>query len=197
MAFISHLALPARTSLAPVCLPSCARRPRGSRCAAAPSASLSAPAAAGVAALAAAAALAVLPADAKALSFAAPRPAGLGVRSERYLASCPAGAKNCIGSLDDVYSKTYVPNWTYAQPLPDEKRTAKSMDQAVTDLLQVLGNYEGEKVEVVVNRPTKSDVGTGRYVYAEFATKTFGFVDDVEFVSIRGRNARSEFDLLP
>jgi uncharacterized protein (DUF1499 family) len=180
MAFVSHAALPMRTSLAKLPISPAARVRT------APTAELSMPNAGALAAFAAATVFVVFPGPTKALSLAAPRPSNIGVRSERYLASCPAGSQNCISSLDDVYSKTYVPSWTYNNPLPDEKRTPKIMDQAVTDLVQVLGNYEGEGVQVVTNRATKSEVGVGHYVYAEFRTKLLGFVDDVEFVGFHG-----------
>lgn len=104
MAFLAPSALP--LSLA-VRSPCASRRPS-------PIVALSPPALAGRAAAAAAAAaliassgLGVPAADASILSFPGTRPTEIGVRSERYLGSCAAGSKNCISSLDDVYSKTY------------------------------------------------------------------------------------------
>jgi uncharacterized protein (DUF1499 family) len=100
--------------------------------------------------------------------------------------------QNCISSQEDVYGKYYVPSWTYNNPLPAEARKAKTMAEAVNDLLAVLDKYEGEGVKIVTNRATKSDLGAGVYVYAEFKTKLLGFVDDVEFVSAsKGRERLS------
>lgn len=81
-----------------------------------------------------------------------------------------------------VWRTRVVPSWTYANPLPDEKRVDKTTAEAVKDLLKAFDGYEKESVKVVSQRATKSDVGEGYYLYAEFTTKTFGFVDDVEFV---------------
>eukprot|EP00168_Porphyra_purpurea_P013719 TRINITY_DN3829_c0_g1_i2.p2 TRINITY_DN3829_c0_g1~~TRINITY_DN3829_c0_g1_i2.p2 ORF type:complete len:133 (+),score=38.89 TRINITY_DN3829_c0_g1_i2:426-824(+) len=56
----------------------------------------------------------------------------------------------------------------------------KPMAEAVNDLVKVIEEQPG--ATIITNRPTHSEVGDGWYVYAEFASKFFGFVDDVEFL---------------
>eukprot|EP00171_Calliarthron_tuberculosum_P012130 IDg12130t1 len=54
-----------------------------------------------------------LPVEASVFNFGGERPTTIGLRSERYLSSCPT-TPNCISSMDNVYDAHYVPAWTYA-----------------------------------------------------------------------------------
>lgn len=69
-----------------------------------------------------------------------------------------------------------MPAWSYA-----EGNGGKEMKEAVSDVLDVLDKYEGESVNIIEKRDTKSDIGVGYYILAEFQSPFWGFVDDVEF----------------
>jgi len=94
------------------------------------------------------------------------RPSGLGPQGDgRYLSLCDSA--NCVSSSEDVYSKRFLPPWTYN----DEGKKAKTREQAMGDLLEVLKTTKG--ATVVTQKPN--------YVYAEFE-RELGLVDDVEFL---------------
>lgn len=83
--------------------------------------------------------------------------------------------------MENVYNSHYVPSWTYNNPTPNEKRTPKTMEEAITDLRKVIDSYEG--ATIISQRPTNSpEVGEGYYIYCEFESKLMGFIDDVEFL---------------
>lgn len=114
-----------------------------------------------------------LPADAALFHFAAPRPTeslGLG-GGDRYLKPCPS-TPNCITTSGDAYDSHFVPPWMY-DPV--------SMAEAITQLKTILNDFSEQKVTILEDRKTSSDVGEGHYIATEFETPTFGFVDDVEF----------------
>jgi len=115
-------------------------------------------------------------ANASVFNFRGERPANVGLRGgDRYLDNCPASTSNCISSMANVNDSHYVPGWSYVG-------SGKDISQARDDLMQVLDNFPGtETVTVVSDRKTKSEVGSGHYIYAEFQSKFWGFVDDVEF----------------
>lgn len=92
--------------------------------------------------------------DAALFHFRAERPNNIGLRSSRYLDSCPP-TPNCISSFADVRSKAYVPSWTYRAG--NEGR--KEMDEAIAELVDVVENYPG--ATVIDKRPTTSEVGNG------------------------------------
>ncbi len=105
--------------------------------------------------------------DASLFHFRGERPNNIGLRSSRYLDSCPP-TPNCISSFADVRSKAYVPSWTY-QP---ENGPKKGMEEAIAELLDVVEHYPG--ATVIEKRPTTSEVGNGYYVYAEFESNLMG-----------------------
>jgi uncharacterized protein (DUF1499 family) len=113
-------------------------------------------------------------ADASTFHFSGERPSNLGVRKERYLAaSCPP-TPNCIGSMENVYDKHYVPSWTYGTPEGSkDSRPKKTLDEAVHDLQTVISNYNG--ATIIKQRETKNEFGDGYYIYSEFESPTFGF----------------------
>mmetsp|Transcript_29860 Transcript_29860/g.71026 ORF Transcript_29860/g.71026 Transcript_29860/m.71026 type:complete len:225 (+) Transcript_29860:82-756(+) len=120
------------------------------------------------AAATAAAFIAPLPASAQFMGFDAKgdRPAGLGPQGDgRFLGLCDSA--NCVCTSEDVYSKRFLPPWTYN----DEGKKPKTQPQAMEDLLGVLAATKG--ATVVSSTPT--------YVYAEFQ-RELGLVDDVEFL---------------
>lgn len=98
--------------------------------------------------------------------FAGTPPTGLGVRDGR-LAPCPA-SPNCVASeaTDDAHR---------IAPLACRGTTGAAM----ATLAQVVAAFPG--ATIVVRRDD--------YLYATFATPLMGFVDDVEFAALPGRNA--------
>ncbi|CDF40773.1 unnamed protein product [Chondrus crispus] len=107
-------------------------------------------------------------------NFSGEKPSNVGLRSERYLDSCPA-SPNCISSMANAYDSHFVPPWTYTSA-----GSKKTMAGAIRDVTKAIENYP--RTKIIESRPTKSEVGEGHYIYAEFKSKTFGFVDDVEFL---------------
>jgi uncharacterized protein (DUF1499 family) len=74
----------------------------------------------------------------------------------------------------------FVPAWTYN---PEDGRGRKgpiSREQAMAELAEVVGSIKPDKFEPKIVKQT------GDYLYAEFQSPTFGFIDDVE---VRGRGA--------
>lgn len=138
-------------------------------------------------------------ADASVFDFRGERPVGIVGKpsgGDRYLSQCPS-TNNCVSTAADVYDKHYLPPWTYnpkgeaetvsgAAALKGKRSTAyvegnqKPMADAVADLVKVIQESPG--ATIITNRPTHSEVGDGWYIYAEFQSKFFGFVDDVEFL---------------
>jgi len=103
------------------------------------------------------------------------RPAGLGPvavkRDEDGMVIrgflSPCDSDNCVSTSDDVYSKRYLPPWTYNQ----EGTIDKDAETAMQELVAVVKNYKGAKI-------IKQD---DAYLLAEFE-RELGFVDDVEFL---------------
>ncbi|MEQ8466644.1 DUF1499 domain-containing protein [Coleofasciculus sp. E2-BRE-01] len=97
--------------------------------------------------------------------FAGKRPTNLGIESGK-LTACPE-SPNCVNSqAQDAQHKI--------DPLTYKSAPAK----AIADLKTVIENMERTKII------TESE----NYLYAEFATKLMGFVDDVEFFLDEGAN---------
>jgi len=76
-------------------------------------------------------------------------------------------SENCVSTSEDVYSKRYLPPWTYN----DEGKKAKTTAEAMEDLVAVVKDFKGAKIV------KQADT----YLYAEFE-RDFTFVDDVEFL---------------
>lgn len=120
------------------------------------------------------------PANAAVFHFVGKRPANIGVNVERYLSLCPP-TPNCISSQENVYDNHYVPSWTYNNPVASsDSLPKKSMEEAIKDVLRAVTEFPG--ATVVSQRETNSSLGKGYYMYCEFESKFFGFVDDVEFL---------------
>lgn len=117
-----------------------------------------------------AAGLAATPASAQLPNFLGDsrgeRPGGLGpVAGGRFLSLCDS--ENCVSTSEDVYSKRYLPPWTYN----DEGQKKKTTAEAMEELAAVIKDYKGAKI--IKQEPN--------YLYAEFE-RDFAFVDDVEFL---------------
>lgn len=107
----------------------------------------------------------------------APRPSGLGprdVNGTKALSLCPP-TPNCISTAEEANDeKHYVPQWSFNPP--GRKGPKKSAAEAMADLVAVAtaGDVEGFTPKIVAQ--------TDDYLYLEFTSPTFGFVDDVEFL---------------
>jgi len=111
---------------------------------------------------------------------AAPRPSNLGVQDYgdgiRTLQLCPPKSKNCIGSADEANDMSnYVPGWTYNDPERCGRKKPVDKAQAMQELREVVSTLKPDKFEPTIVRQTDD------YLYAEFQSPTFGFIDDVEF----------------
>jgi len=96
------------------------------------------------------------------------RPAGLGAVGNgrnQFLSLCDSG--NCVSTSEDVYSKRFLPPWTYN----NEGESDKDEEEAMAELVAVVKGFKGAKI--VKQTPN--------YLYAEFE-RELGFVDDVEFL---------------
>lgn len=107
------------------------------------------------------------------------RPNTLGVQSYganiKTLGLCPP-TPNCISTAEEMNDPDhFVPAWTYN---PEDGRGRKgpiSREQAMAELAEVVGSIKPDKFEPKIVKQT------GDYLYAEFQSPTFGFIDDVEF----------------
>lgn len=81
------------------------------------------------------------------------RPAGLGPRGDRFLSLCDS--ENCVSTSEDVYSKRFLPPWTYN---PEEKK--KSTAEAKAELVAVIKEQKGATIitekDNVANTPLPS-----------------------------------------
>ncbi|KAF8063649.1 IPK2 [Scenedesmus sp. PABB004] len=109
---------------------------------------------------------------------AVPRPDTLGVQSYgavKTLGLCPP-TPNCISTAEELNDpEHYVPAWTYN---PEDGRGRKgpiTQEQAMDELAEVVASIKPDKFEPKVVSRSKD------YLYAEFQSPTFGFIDDVEF----------------
>uniref|UniRef100_A0A7S3R171 DUF1499 domain-containing protein n=1 Tax=Dunaliella tertiolecta TaxID=3047 RepID=A0A7S3R171_DUNTE len=121
---------------------------------------------------------------------AVPRPNNLGIQDYgggvKTLALCPS-TPNCIATSEETNDPNhYVPPWTYS---PQDGRGMKgkiSEEQAMSELVDVVKNLRPDNFEPRIIKQDKD------YLYVEYQSPTFGFIDDVEFW-LRPENARVEY----
>ena len=110
---------------------------------------------------------------------ASPRPSGLGprdVNGTKALALCPA-TPNCISTAEEANDpKHYVPQWSYNPPGLGSKRAKKTKQEAMKDLEDAVTSLSPDKFTSAIVEKTDD------YLYAEYTSPTFGFIDDVEFL---------------
>lgn len=108
--------------------------------------------------------------------FSGTRPSYLGVqKNPPALALCPP-TPNCISTSEELNDPShFVPPWTYNPQDGRGRKHPVSREQAMKELLDVI-------------KSTKPDNSTPKiveqredYVYVEYESPIFGFVDDVEF----------------
>ena len=101
---------------------------------------------------------------------ASPRPSGLGVKEfsgRKTLALCPS-TPNCISTAEEANDMGhYVPQWSTGK---------KSTADAMADLVEAVNTLtpDGFTPKIITQ--------TSDYLYAEYESPTFGFIDDVEFL---------------
>lgn len=109
---------------------------------------------------------------------AAPRPSTIGVQDYggglKTLSLCPP-SPNCISTAEEANDpQHFVPGWTYN---PEEGRGRKNpatREQAMQELVEVV---KASKPDGFTPRIIKQ---TDDYLYAEYESPTFGFIDDFE-----------------
>ncbi|KAK9916060.1 hypothetical protein WJX75_007987 [Coccomyxa subellipsoidea] len=109
---------------------------------------------------------------------AAPRPNVLGVKDYsgfKTLGLCPS-TNNCVSTAEEANDIShFIPPWTYNSEESKRKGVRKSQSEAMQELVDVVTSIKPDHFE------PKIITKTNDYLYAEFSSPTFGFVDDVEF----------------
>jgi uncharacterized protein (DUF1499 family) len=128
---------------------------------------------------------------------ASPRPSGLGVLDYgggvQTLGLCPP-SPNCISTAEEANDpEHYVPGWTYnpedgrGRTNGTSKKAAATKSEAMAELRAVVESLKPDGFEPKIVKQTED------YLYAEYTSPTFGFVDDVEFWFKPGPGSRVEY----
>lgn len=119
------------------------------------------------------------------------RPSNLGVQDYgggiRTLSLCPP-TPNCLATSEEANDNShYAPPLTYNPEDGRGSRKPASQEQAMQELVEVVSSIkpDGFTSKII----TKTD----NYLYAEFQSPTFGFIDDVEFWFKEGKFSRVEY----
>ncbi|MFG6095510.1 DUF1499 domain-containing protein [Leptothoe sp. ISB3NOV94-8A] len=93
-------------------------------------------------------------------SFSGKRPDNLGVKQGKLL-TCP-GTPNCVSSQTDASDQEH-----FIEPIATDKAPGDAI----------------AKLKIIIEGMERSQINeaTDNYLYAEFASKLMGFVDDMEF----------------
>jgi uncharacterized protein (DUF1499 family) len=110
---------------------------------------------------------------------ATPRPPNVGVQDYggglKSLSLCPP-SPNCISTAEEANDPThYVPQWSYNPEDGRGRSNPATQEQAMAELEAAVSSLspDGFTPKIVSK--------TGDYLYAEYESPTFGFIDDVEF----------------
>eukprot|EP00879_Flechtneria_rotunda_P001011 GHRR01001147.1.p1 GENE.GHRR01001147.1~~GHRR01001147.1.p1 ORF type:complete len:246 (+),score=60.54 GHRR01001147.1:40-777(+) len=119
------------------------------------------------------------------------RPNGLGIKDYgsniKTLSLCPP-SPNCISTAEEINDPThYVPAWTYNPEDGRGRKNPASQDQAMAELAEVVSSVKPDKFEPKIIKHTKD------YLYVEFQSPVFGFIDDVEFYFPPGKRSIVEY----
>lgn len=109
---------------------------------------------------------------------AAPRPKGIGIQDYgggvKTLALCPP-SPNCVSTAEEVNDPAhFVPGWTYNPEDGRGKNKPATKEKAMQELLDVI---EKTSPDGFAHKIVKQ---TDDYVYVEYESPTFGFIDDFE-----------------
>jgi uncharacterized protein (DUF1499 family) len=110
---------------------------------------------------------------------AAPRPSTIGVQDYgggiRTLGLCPP-SPNCISTAEELNDEGhYVPAWTYNPEEGRGKKKPATQAQAMQELVEVVSTLTPDGFKPTIVKQTDD------YLYLEYESPTFGFIDDVEF----------------
>ncbi|EIE25959.1 hypothetical protein COCSUDRAFT_40168 [Coccomyxa subellipsoidea C-169] len=109
---------------------------------------------------------------------AAPRPNALGVKDYsgfKALGLCPS-TENCVSTAEEANDIAhFIPPWTFNSEESKRKGLKKTQAEAMEELASVVSSLKPDNFEPRIVKQTDS------YLYAEYQSPTFGFIDDVEF----------------
>jgi uncharacterized protein (DUF1499 family) len=119
------------------------------------------------------------------------RPNTLGIQSYgtdvKTLGLCPP-TPNCISTAEEMNDPAhFVAPWTYN---PQDGRGSKkpaSQDQAMAELVEAVTNTKPDNFTPTIVQQGKD------YLYVEYQSPTFGFIDDVEFYFPKGDRSLVEY----
>ncbi|KAL4524396.1 hypothetical protein Ndes2526B_g00406 [Nannochloris sp. 'desiccata'] len=110
---------------------------------------------------------------------ASPRPSTIGVQDYgggiKTLGLCPP-SPNCISTAEELNDEGhYVPAWTYNPEEGRGKKKPATQAQAMQELTDVVSKLTPDGFTPTIVKQTDD------YLYVEYQSPTFGFIDDVEF----------------
>ena len=111
--------------------------------------------------------------------FSGDRPSTIGVKDYggglKGLSLCPK-TNNCVSTSEGANDQShYVPAWQYNPEDGRGMRKPASREQAMAELVDVIKTTKPDNFTPTIVKQTED------YVYVEYESPTFGFVDDVEF----------------
>ncbi|KAH7292946.1 hypothetical protein KP509_28G004600 [Ceratopteris richardii] len=120
--------------------------------------------------------------------FSGKRPSYLGVqKNPPSLALCPR-TPNCVSTAEELNDPShFVPPWTYNPENGRGRKNPVSREQAMKELLDVINSTRPDNFNprIVEQRDD--------YIYVEYESPIFGFVDDVEFWFRPGERSLVEY----
>jgi uncharacterized protein (DUF1499 family) len=122
---------------------------------------------------------------------AAPRPSTIGVQDYgggiKTLGLCPP-SPNCISTAEELNDEGhYVPAWTYNPEEGRGKKKPATQAQAMQELVDVVSNTTPDGFTHKIVKQNDD------YLYVEYESPTFGFIDDVEFFFPGGDRSQVEY----
>merc|ERR1712170_177742 len=109
---------------------------------------------------------------------AAKRPNTIGVQDvygSKQLNLCPP-TPNCVSTAEEANDLAhYIPQWTYNPEEGRGKKAPVTQAEAMAELRDVIESIKPDDFTPTVIKQTDD------YLYAEFQSPIFGFIDDVEF----------------
>lgn len=114
------------------------------------------------------------------------RDLGVGTRKdmvgEPYIGLKPCGAApNCFCSTDpdkDDDPEHYIPAWKWPKSVASMEDAFLQLESTLSEYQPGQGNIDGGGFAIITSKPG--------YLYAQFESLKNGFVDDVEFASVKG-----------
>jgi uncharacterized protein (DUF1499 family) len=102
------------------------------------------------------------------------------------LGLCPR-TPNCISTAEEANDPGhFVPPWTYNPEEGRRKKNPATQEQAMAELVEVVTASRPDNFTPVIVKQTDD------YLYVEYTSPLFGFVDDVEFYFPKGSKGDAE-----